>query len=416
MRILAVHSYYQRPGGEDQSYEAECQLLARRGHDVIRFTLNNLSTNAMSAVDSAVRMLWNRDVQRELGCIIRARRPDVMHCTNLFPVMSPSCYWAAARERVPIVQALRNYRLLCPAGTLYRDRHICHDCLGHVFPWPAIRHHCYRQSHLASAGVAMMSFLYRSVDARVHVYYTPSQFARQRFLEGGFDPARVFVKPNFLEPDPGPSDRRDGGAIFVGRLSPEKGIDSLLEAWRHVRGPTALRILGDGPLADKVVAAAAADARIQWLGYQPNDKTIDLIGRAGCLVMPSTWYETFGRSMMEAFARGTPVVASDAGAMAEMVEHERTGLRFTPGDAVGLANAVQRILGDEALSAQVARCARDVYLRTFTGDTNYAVLMDLYKRAIAFAKDGQGASPISEPSETHPVPGPPPLVATRSPK
>jgi glycosyltransferase involved in cell wall biosynthesis len=131
-------------------------------------------------------------------------------------------------------------------------------------------------------------------------------------------------------------------------------------------------------------------------------------------VMPSTWYETFGRAMMEAFARGTPVVASDAGAMAEMVEHERTGLRFTPGDAVDLANAVQRILGDEALSAQVARCSREVYLRTFTGDANYAVLMDLYKRAIALATDGQGASPISEPSKTHPVPSPPPQVAHRS--
>lgn len=418
MRILAVHSYYQWPGGEDLSYEAECQLLERRGHEVIRFTLSNQVINAMPTVDKAARMLWNRDVLRELRNIIRDRQPEVMHCTNLFPLMSPSCYWAAARERVPIVQALRNYRLLCPAVTLFRDGQICQDCLGHRFPWPAIRHHCYRESHLASASVATISFLSQAVGSadRVHLYYTPSHFARERFLDGGLDPQRVFVKPNFLEPDPGPGDGRHGGAIFVGRLSPEKGIDSLLEAWRHILGPIPLRIVGDGPLAPRVIAAAATDSRIHWLGYQPNREALDLIGRAGCLVMPSVWYETFGRVMLEAFARRTPVVVSDLGAMAEIVEHERTGLRYPPGNAVALANTVQTVLADRVLAGRLADRAREVYLRSFTGDANYVLLMDLYRRAIAFASGDQSQSgqTTQDDTETHRVPRPQAGASSRS--
>ena len=388
MRILAVHSFYQQLGGEDLSFAAECDLLERNGHEVERFTLDNNVLSNMSALRAGMVTFWNPLVGRLVRDVIRRHRPDVMHCTNLFPTISPSCYWAAAREGVPIVQALRNYRLLCPAATLFRDGAPCERCISKRFAIDAIRFGCYRGSRAASAVTAASTLMHRAIGSwdRVHVFYTLTRFARQKFVEAGFAPERILVKPNFLEPDPGAGDGADGGVIFVGRLSPEKGLDTLLKAWGRISGNISLRIVGDGPLAGEVARAAASDPRIEWVGALPPAQTLELIRRARCLVMPSNWYETFGRTIMEAFACGTPVIASDLGAMAELVEHGRTGLLYTAGDPEALAATVQRFWDSPAQGSAMGVAARSLYLREFTGSANYTMLMALYERAIAVAR------------------------------
>jgi glycosyltransferase involved in cell wall biosynthesis len=399
MRVLMLHAFYQELGGEDLSYLAECDLLESHGQEVVRFTVDNSGLALMGRAEQAVRTIWNQKMRVEIRQALRAHKPDVMHCTNTFPLISPACYWAAADEGIPVVQALRNYRPLCPAATFYRNGSICTECLGRPVGLSAIRHGCYRGSRAASATIALQSSLHRAIGTWRHVqtFYTPTQFTRECFVQAGFDGDRIFVKPNFLDPDPCPGDGGAGGAIFVGRLASEKGVETLLAAWRELREPFPLRVVGRGPLEGTVMRAAAADPRITYMGFQPPDRVLRLIGEASCLVMPSTWYETFGRTIIEAYARGTPVIASDLGAMAEIVEHGRTGLLFPAGDARALADAVRTISGNPDLAERLRQAARSEYLRKYTGDVNFPFLMRIYSHAMgqAVAAPVQLCGPVS---------------------
>jgi glycosyltransferase involved in cell wall biosynthesis len=386
MKVLLCHNYYQQRGGEDESFAAEANLLESRGHAVLRYTLHNDAIDGMSRLDLARKTLFNREVYAELRRLIRSERPDVVHCTNTFPLVSPAACYAARAEGVPVVQALRNYRLLCPNALLLRDGRVCEDCLGKSVPWPAVVHGCYRDSRAASAVVAGMLAAHkaaRSWQRMVSLFFTLTEFARRKLVQGGLPAGRVVVKPNFVDDDPGVGDGAGGEVVFVGRLSPEKGIDTLLSAWQQVRGPVVLKVVGDGPLVDRVQAAAAQDPRIQWLGRIAQPQVLKLLGGAACLVMPSVWYETFGRTIIEAFARGTPAVVSRLGAMAELVDDGRTGLHFQAGDAADLAARVQALLADKGRLALMRRQARAEFEAKYTADINYGLLRDLYARATA---------------------------------
>jgi glycosyltransferase involved in cell wall biosynthesis len=389
MKILLCHNYYQQPGGEDQSFAAEARLLEAHGHEVLRFTRHNDSIDEMSRWDIARRTFWNRDTYRQLRRLIRRERPDLMHCTNTFPLISPAAGYAARAEGIPVVQSLRNYRLLCPNALFLREGRVCEDCLGKAVPWPGVVHGCYRNSRAATAVVAGMLAGHRALRTwtrTIDLFFTLTEFARRKFIEGGLPAERIVVKPNFIDPDPGPGAGRGGYAIFVGRLSPEKGVETLLSAWSRMSVALPLKIVGDGPLAESVRAAGARDPRIEMLGRRSASEVLDLVGEASCLVMPSIWYETFGRTIIEAFARGTPVIASRIGALAELVDDGRTGLLFTPGDPSDLALKVQQLLADAPRLAQMRQEAREEYRRKYTPEINYRMLLAIYDRARSASK------------------------------
>jgi glycosyltransferase involved in cell wall biosynthesis len=386
MKSLLCHNYYQQPGGEDQSFAAEARMLEARGHEILRYTLHNDDIATMSRLGVAGRTLWNRRSYREVRDLIRRHRPSILHCTNTFPLISPAVYYAARAEGVAVVQSLRNYRLLCPNALFLRDGRVCEDCLGKSIPWPAVLHGCYRHDRAATAVVAALSAGHRALGTwtrAVDLYFTPSAFARRKFLEAGMAPDSVVVKPNFVDPDPGPGTGAGGHAVFVGRLSEEKGIDTLLAAWQQLKCDVPLKVVGDGPLAEQVRSACLRDPRIEWLGRRSPEEVLAILGEAACLVMPSTWYETFGRTVIEAFARGTPVVASRIGALSELVDEGRTGLLFEAGDSAGLAGAVQALLWDRTRLAQMRLAARAEYERNYTAETNYRMLMGIYEEALA---------------------------------
>lgn len=386
MNILLCHNFYQQPGGEDQSFAAEARLLESRGHDVIRYTMHNDAIDGMGRWDVVRRTFWNAQAFAELRELIRRHRPALMHCTNIFPLISPAAYDAARAEGIPVVQSLRNYRLLCPNAFFFREGRVCEDCQKKRFAWPGIVHKCYRDSRAATALVAAMAAAQRcrgTWDRAIDVFFTPSEFARQKFVAAGFPPEKILVKPNFIDPDPGPGQGKGGYAVFVGRLSPEKGLDVLLDSWQRLDGSLALKIVGDGPLRDVVQTAAKANPAIRWLGRQPPAQVLSLVGNAACLVMPSIWYETFGRTIVEAFARGTPVIASHLGAMAELVEDGTTGWLFKPGDAADLAAKVNRLLERAEDLPSMRRAARDQYRAEFTAEANYRMLISIYERALA---------------------------------
>jgi len=385
MKVLLCHNFYQRRGGEDQVFEDESWLLRSRGHEVIEYTRHNDDVDGMNHLAVAGQTLWSRRTYRELRAVLRARRPEVMHCTNTFPLISPAAYYAAQAEGVAVVQSLHNYRLFCSNGFFYRNGGVCELCLHKRVSWPSVLHRCYRGSLPGSAVVTALQTghrLVRTWDNLVDVYVALSEFSRDKFIEGGMPAEKMFVKPNLVHPDPGPGPGDGGYAVFVGRLAPEKGVDVMLDAWDRLPEKLPLKIVGDGPLAEQAKEAAARSPHVQWLGFRPLAEVLDVIGRARLLVMPSMAYETFGRTVIEAFARGTPVVASNRGPLKDLVDHGRTGLLFEATDADDFAAQVRRLPNDPAEMAAMRRAARAEYESKYTADANYPLLLDVYRRAV----------------------------------
>ncbi len=213
MKILLCHNYYQHRAGEEQVFQDESRLLEAHGHEVLRFTMDNRSIRDASRWKVAGQALWNPSAYREIRGLIRRTRPALLHCTNYFPLISPSLYYAAGAEGVPVVQSLHNFRLLCPHGPFFHRDRICEKCLGKAIPWPALQTACYRQSRSATAVVAAMVTAHRVLRTwrrKIDRYIALSEFARQKYLEGGFAADRIDVKPNFVHPDPGAGEGRGG--------------------------------------------------------------------------------------------------------------------------------------------------------------------------------------------------------------
>jgi glycosyltransferase involved in cell wall biosynthesis len=385
MKVVVAHNFYKQPGGEDQCVAAEVAMLRARGHDVTEYYLRNDSIDAMSGLQLASRMMWSRPAVRELRQILRARRPQIVHFHNTFPLISPAAYYAARAENARVVQTLHNFRLCCPNALLFRDGSVCEDCLGKAIPWRGVAHKCYRDNYVASAAVATMLTMHRAVGTwrnAVDTYIALTKFGRCKLVEGGLPADKIAVKPNFAFPDPGSGSGNGGYAIYVGRLSAEKGVTALLEAWRRLGDVLPLKLVGDGPLAAAVAKAAAENASIQWLGSMPLDAVYELIGRAAILVLPSQCYETFARVIIEAFAKGTPVVVSKLGAMAEIVDDGHTGLFFKPGDPADLAAKVRSIIANPLKLKCMRQAARRIFDQNFTADANHKILMKIYEGAM----------------------------------
>jgi glycosyltransferase involved in cell wall biosynthesis len=395
MKIIVAHNFYQQPGGEDQVFSAETELLESYGHKPVRFIMHNDEIDGMSRIALAIKTTWNRSSTKKLADVIADVKPDIVHFHNTFPLISPSAYAAARDGGAAVVQTLHNFRLLCPNAVFFRGGKVCEDCLHKKTKLPGVLHKCYRGSLAASAMCATSLTVHNLAGTwrnAVDAYITPSESARRKFIEGGLPSEKIVVKPHFLPSDPGAGPGDGDHAVFVGRLSFEKGVETLLEAWDKLAAKYPLKIIGDGPLADKVRDAVARDARIQWLGRKSLNEIYEVVGRAKMLIFPSQCYETFGRVAIEAYARGTPVVATDHGAMADVVDQGRTGLRFAPGSPQDLADRVQQLLDQPALLARMRVQARHEFEAKYTAPANYERLMRIYENAIAVAHGAPEAS------------------------
>ena len=398
--VLMGHCYYRDLGGENLSFEAEAGLLESNGHRVVRYTRDNREIEGLGAAGKArlaLRTVWATDSFEQVRDLAGRERPDVAHFQNTFPLISPSAYRACRRLGIPVVQTLRNYRLVCPTATFFRDGRVCEDCMGKTPPWPGVVHACYRDSRAQTGVIATMVTMHRALRTwqnDVDLYVVPTEFGRRKFIEAGLSEDHVVVKPNFVDPDPGQREGPGDFALFVGRLSEEKGILTLLEAWRRVtRLP--LRIVGKGPLSEAVAGTVARDGlagRVEVLGSLSHDEVFGLMRQARLVVFPSEWYETFGRVAVESFACGVPVVAARLGAMAEVVDDGRTGLHFMPGDAEELAARVDWLLDHPEEAAAMGREARREYESRYTAARNYEMLVEIYRSAMERAKERRPAA------------------------
>ncbi len=398
MKVLLVHNYYQEPGGEDRVFTDEGAMLEAQGHTVVRYTAHNDAVRELGKLQLARATVWNSESHRALRDLVRETRPDVAHFHNTLPLISPSAYYAVRAEGVPVVQTLHNYRLVCANAYLFRDGHVCEDCLGRAVPWPAVRHACYRGSRAATAAVATMLTAPRASGPWrdcIDAYSALTEFARSKFVAGGLPTDRIVVKPNAVYPDRGVGRGEGGYAVFVGRLSREKGVLTLLAAWERLGDLLPLVIVGDGPLSPEVAAAAARNPAIRWLGHRTPEEVHAVMADARCLVLPSECYETFGRVAVEAFAAGTPVVTSRIGASCELVDEGRTGLLMDSADGEGLAKVLRRALATPGMLEGMRPAARAAYEARFTPEANVRLLLAVYARVAARARGVPAARPAA---------------------
>ena len=381
MRVVLAHNYYQQPGGEDQVFEAEGALLESYGHEVYRYSVRNDQVAGTGKLELARNTIWNPESYRTLRDLFRRHRPDIVHVHNTLPLISPAIYDAARAEGAAVVQTLHNFRLLCPKATFFRDGGICEACLHQAFPHAAVRHACYRDSRAASAVVAALLAYHRAkrtYQDKVDAYIALTDFSRQKFIDGGLPANKLHVKGNFVFPDPGLGKSEGDYALFVGRLSEEKGVGVLLDAWRKLEGAP-LKIVGGGPLVEQVLSASKDNAAIDYLGYQPRRRVLELMKNARLLVFPSVWYEPFGNVIIEAFAVGLPVVASNIGAASSLVRDSVNGLHAVPGSAADLADKVAQLFKHPAEARRLAQGARADYERKHSAASNYQQLLAIYQ-------------------------------------
>lgn len=385
MNVLMAHNRYQDLGGEDISVRMEVEMLRRNGCRVETFVDDNERVSELGRLRTAMGSIWSPRTYRRIRAALRDRRFDILHVQNFFPLISPSIYYAARAEGVPVVQSLRNYRLLCPVGTLNRDGHVCESCIGRAVPWPAVVHSCYRHSTLGSAAVSGMLAIHRTLGTWSHMvdaYIAMTEFMRDKFVQAGFPAEKIFVKSNFLHPDPSLGKHGGAFALFVGRLSEEKGITTLLKAWEMAGAPIPLKVAGTGPLQSQLEGGNQPPS-VEYLGWRTEEEVLQLMGAARFIIIPTEWYEGHPRTAVEAFARGLPIIASRIGAMAEMIEDGVSGLSFAPGDAHGLAKKIRWALDHPDRMAEMGARGRAVYGRNYTASKNYPQLMDIYRQVLA---------------------------------
>lgn len=400
LHIVMIHDRYQYVGGEDVSTDADVELLREYGHQVTLIEVHNDIIKAFSKFEKLklfAQTAWNFKVYREMRSQFQQLKPDLVHVQNFFPLFSPSIHAAARSLNIPTVQHLHNFRLGCLNGYLLKDGKICEACVGRN-PWRGIVYRCYRQSAIASIAVWAMVTINRwrrTWTQDVNAFITPSHFAAQKFIEIGIPRDRLYVKPYVINPASYTSQMEHSDYfeysqrikfLFVGRLSPEKGIITLLKAWAELnRSDWQLEIIGEGeqkPILEGFVKDYGL-TNVRFLGYLPPSQIAEAMQTASAIVVPSQWYETFGRVVVEAFACGKPVLASNLGALSELITPEYNGFlisRDRPSDSLSSAWAAKLYwcgTNPEAL-ARLGKNAFQTYQELYTRSINYQQLMEIY--------------------------------------
>lgn len=387
MRILSLHNSYLIGGGEDVSTNMEVKTMESNGHEVITYREHNSKISEMSKLSVAFRTVWSQYSYKHVKKLLSENKVDVMHVQNFLPLISPSVYYAARSLNVPVVQAVRNYRFMCTNALLYREGKICELCVHKKIPFPSFVHKCYRNNFSANFTVGTMLSVHNIVDSwrLVDRFACISNFVKEKMIQAGFDAAKLYVKPNFVYPDPGVETTKENYIVFVGRVNEEKGIFTLINSMGLVKNKSVqLKVVGEGD--DEIMAQLkelSAGKNVEFLGKKPLAETYDIMGKAKVLVIPSLWHEPFGRAVVEAYAKATPVIGARVGGIPELIAEGVTGYTFEAGNANDLAEKIDRIYSNEKATAEMGMNARNEYLTKYTAQVNYEMMMELYKSVMA---------------------------------
>ena len=387
LSVLCLHNRYIQPGGEDQVFDSEAQLLAENGVRVEKVEeQTTYPSGLVRKITAAMDCVWSRSWHARFKALLQSSRPDVVHIHNFFSVISPSVYYACREEGIPVVQTLHNYRLACPAASFYRDGKVCEECLDQG-PFHAVRYGCYRDSKLATAALAAMLEVHKKKNTwteMVDCYIALTEFARQKMIQGGLPAEKIRVKPNFVLPDPGPRSGNGDYALFVGRLVDLKGVGSMLEAWSKLPASIPLVIAGDGPFRPEMEKLISDKnlKNVDYRGRLSRPETLATMKGARFLMFPSVWYEGFPVTIAESFACGVPVLCSRLGSMQEIVEDGVTGLHFNPGDAEDMADRVQWAWSHPQETGTMGFSARARFESKYSAERNFGMLTDIYESVL----------------------------------
>lgn len=380
--ILIVHNYYQIPGGEDTVVANEKKMIEEHGHKVILYSRNNAELKQMSKSQKLflpITTVFNLRTYKEIKRLIKSEDIKIVHVHNTLNLISPAVYYAARAMKVPVVQTVHNFRLLCPGATFYRDGHICEDCMKNGL-WCAVKHKCYRGSRMQTLACVISTWFHRMTGIYGKInYISLTEFNKSKLLGlKQIKLEKVFVKPNFAESKGSfvPEESRENQFVFAGRLDELKGVDILFEAWK-IMGDTApkLVVCGTGPMEEWCKSYVQQNSvNIELRGFVPNTEARKLIANSKALVLPTQWYEGFPMSIVEAFSVGTPVVCSNLGNIGSIVKEGVTGCKFIPDSSSDLILAVERCKG-------MCESTRLEYQKKYIAEANYSSLIDIYERA-----------------------------------
>ena len=381
MRILILHNRYQQAGGEDVVFEAETQMLREKGHEVIPVEVNNDNINnpirKIGAALSAVHSIKGCQLLEEY---LRKAKPEILHVHNYFPMFSPSVFKVAHRYGVPTVHTLHNYRSICPSALFLRNGVIDETSLQYS-AFHMIPKRVYQESYLGTAAVAFMIEFHKAIhtwERHVDAFIALSRFACQKFIQAGFPSDKIHIKPNFVDEPPKLEKvyQQRVGALFVGRLSREKGVDTLLKAWQGIDYP--LTLIG----CVNMDLPRYVKGNIRLIGRLTREEVFLAMSKARFLVMPSECYEGFPVTLCEAFAMKLPVIASNIGSLTELVEEGVTGYKFEPGNVEGLRHTALKLIDSPTEADKMGANARRKYEMSYTKERNYPQLMSIYEQAI----------------------------------
>ncbi len=385
MKVVLVHNFYQIAGGEDSVFKNEAEMLIRDGHEVVLYTKDN----------HAIKTTWQRMLVF-FACIfsireflqfwrfISLKKPDIVHVHNYFPLISPAVFYCCYLRKVPVVHTLHNFRAICPTAILAHQGKIEERSVRGSAFW-AVKSRVYKNSLLGSFSLYLMVSIHKKLGTWqrcVDKFICLTEFSKGKFTEAGWPIHKLSVKPNFLRSSAADIHPSKSGALYVGRLSEEKGIQVLLDAWKNINYP--LTIVGDGPLKNLVVTHD--NPNITYVGFKSSAEVLELLQTAAFIVMPSTCYEGLPMVLIEAFSVGTPAIVSNIGGMKEVVQNEISGMHFKVADSEDLSKQVNKLIVNAKLLSDLSEGAKQNYLKHYAEEANCRVLVKIYESAIMECK------------------------------
>ena len=415
MKILMLNKYYYLKSGAERYYFDLTKLLEDHGHTVIPFSMEserNLPSpwakyfvpnveyaGPMSAgrkMAAALRTIYYPLARRNMERLIAETRPDIVHAHNIYHQLSYSPLRAARRHGIPVVLTAHDYKLVCPNYSFLSGTEICEKC-GTGSYYRALLQRC-GKGRLTNSLILMLEAYFNrkmaDVVRLIDVIIAPSRFMGDKFVEHGIPPRKVIHHFNALDlKSYTPRFGGDGYMVYLGRLSREKGVATLIRAMKRVPG-VPLKILGEGEEKDALLRYVADQkiAGVEFLGYRTGVELLEIIRNASFVVVPSEWYENSPYSVLESFALGKPVIAARIGGIPELVEDGKNGYLFTSKNAEELAERINLLASDETRVREFGRNGRAKVERDFDPERHYRFILDTYERLAGSRRASRGQS------------------------
>ena len=386
MRILIVHNYYKIPGGEDTVVANEKRLLESQGHEVFLYAKNNNEMDSYSMLQKLripINTVFSLKSYRAVSKILNEKHIDIMHVHNTVCVISPSVYYTAFVKKIPVVQTIHNFRLLCPAATFLRDGCICDECVERGLMY-SVKYACYRKSKLQTFALAFTETLHKMIGTYKKVnFICLTEFNKEQLLRINskktyVNSHKVYVKPNFVLSDKKciPFEQRKNQIIYAGRIDQTKGIKVLFEAWKNI-SQYELVVCGTGPLDDwcRMYITNNHISNIRMLGLLTNDEVVNLISESKATILPTQWYEGFPMVLVESFSCGTPALGSQLGNVGSIIKEGINGFHFDQSSVDSIVEAVNKL-------HDICESTKETSEELYSPEATYKMLMDIYDSCI----------------------------------